>query len=328
MSAVPTQVPGEPQGSPAVPAAPAPAVAPVGTTQEPQAVQDDPNQMLQQDLDAARADAERWKTEAEKRSGYEKVFTKSNQTGALELAKQMLPEGSSIEEAKAHVQAIEDAVKLQQDIAAMGGMDKIKENADAYELLYGEVNPAVAPTPGAPQAAPAAQSPEFVTRGELGKVVSEALATAEGVRSIATAKQNVAVAIARDAGLATDDKPVDAETLDMITGALDRAIAKQTLGARDPDVEDIAAAGQGVLSKLITPLRASGAVLPANQAQTPMPSAMNARGPGGQQPAKPVGEMTEEEQRARAQEVAQQTLEGLGAPAAPVAQTDHLHRFV
>lgn len=235
------------------------------------------------------AEVEKWKGEADKLKGFQSLYTQAHQAGTWPLAEELLKaHGGDVQAAKLDIESMRQAKSQLAEIEKLGGFAKMRE---AYDIIY--ANPAETPVEVQPQ--PATPGANYVTKEGLDEMVRNLVRSERTRATLEDSMTGMVEAIAKDGGLATDGNPAKPEQLDMLRGALERRLVAITKGARDPLPGEVQAAAREVLEGLITPARASGAGLAATRETLPVPPAVNGRGPGGQQPAKPLSEMTEDE---------------------------------
>jgi len=283
-----------------------------GTAVAQQAVQTDPNQVapVAPVVPAGPSPDEftRLQGEVDRLKGFQKIYTQAHQAGVWEPITKLL-DGRKPDEAKATWKSYQDALALKSEIDKRGGWDRVKGD---FELLNAE------PTGMEPQTPVAPNTDDWVRKADFDQRFDEMFRTRVNQMDVAASKEEVAATIVKEYGLATENNPADPYVLSLISGALDRDLQEVTEGLRDPFPEEIGAAGKRVAIALFDRARASAAATIQPKPGTPAPPGANGRVPGGQQPSKPVSQLTRDEARdaalSMARDLIQPTLDA-GPPA-------------
>lgn len=265
---------------------------------------------LQDQLVAEKARAD----DLEKYRGWQGDFTRANQAGLGPFVKEVLS-GKPIADVKREMQEAREAAEW---LRSAGGRETLQPFVDILKETPAEPG-AIAP---APQAAAPNADPGFVRKEELPSLFAQWQSTQQGE----TNALNAARAIAQEVGLVQAGQEPPATILKAIRrqneAFLESIVGTDEQGRwlRDPTSEDLKQATTQTRN-MWNQARAAAIVAPPKPPE-PVPPLVNARGAGGQEPPKPIGQMTREEVRQQAQAVIERTLQNHPQRAQPQPPPD------
>lgn len=232
--------------------------------------------------------------------GWQADFTRANQAGLGPLIKEVLS-GKPIAEVRQTLQEQRDAAEW---LRSVGGREALQPFADILKEP-GDATGAGGAAP--PQAAAPQADPGYVRKEELPGLFAKWQSTQQGESNAL----NAARAIAQEVGLAQAGQEPAATILKAIRrqneAFLESIVGTDEQGRwlRDPSNEDLKQAAAQTRA-MYSQVRAAAIVQPQPE---PVPPLVNARGAGGQEPPKPIEQMTREEVRQQAQGVIQRSLQ-------------------
>lgn len=273
------------------------------------------------ELDQLRAERDLLKgqvAELEPLKGWQKTFVQAHQSGLADLVKEMTAQGKSPQAIKDEIKAMQEAAKTVREV---GGVERIRTYQDAYEVLYGQGNPPSGAVPAAP--AQQVQDPS-VTREQLRSMVLEVVSE----RDISDLHSSFADDLSRAAGRVdasgNPDPGMSARFRVLLEDEVRRMTTDPTTGARRTVMpEDVGRATAVLERDVAAPMKAASAALLAPTNSNQIPPTVNARGPGGSEPAKPMSQMTREEMNALIEQRVRTDREARGV-AAPTRARDTL----
>lgn len=261
---------------------PLPATAPAVTQQGTPPAQVAPVQATPA-VDAEKQAMEAELAELRPLKGWQSEFTRAKQSGLYDVAQEIFAQEKNPAAVKARIQEWQKSAALVQQY---GGPEKVKGFMDEWGILR-EQPPTAQPAPSAPAAQSPAQ-PQF-TVNDLNALVDTKMAQ----RELASAKSDLIVELVAKAG--KTGHPTAARQYEALVDAELAAMTTDPYGnKRQVTPEDIGQAVAVVERDFVAPL-VTPPKTPVTPTTVPIPPTMNGRGPGGQQPGKPVSQMTREE---------------------------------
>ena len=216
------------------------------------------------------------KRENEDLSTWKPNFTWASQAGLVDAAKEAREKYKKPEAFKDELRRLREAAD---EVDKLGGIEVVR--------ALSAIEPAGGPSPASPPPAKAPSGPALDPE-EVRRLIREEAALMRSQAEIQEGLQEVSEAVLEEVKKA--GATVDA---DILTTAI-RARAQALAEGRTMTPEDIGQAGHQVLERMVAPML--GAKLAGeNPAAQSAPPTANARGPGGQQPPKPLRDMTEAE---------------------------------
>ncbi len=254
-----------------------------------------------QEVEQLRADAAKFKAEAERLKGFQSLYTQGKQSGVWDAVEGMV-KGTNPEGAKAKWQELEQAKQVADEVQKMGGIAVLRD----YHDIFSAANQPPAAAPAAPNAAPV----QGFTEEQIRAMTTDTYTSLRSKEQVASAKTAALTQVAEKLGF-----PLTEDSTRKLLGALDRELESVTQGVRDPLTEEVGQAGQRLLDWL-TAVRTTAPETPGQPAPAAAPviPAMNGRVPSGQAPPLTPRQMTPAQRRDAAMTMARQERANMPAP--------------